>query len=367
MYDAAIEFTFIILQQQSNITKASFKGCLTLGYPRLTENDILKLLLKNLTTNNSISHIDLSENSMTDNDIKDLADFLKTSRIIGNINLRYNLISQIGIEYLAEILKTNSIITTLNLSHNKIRLKGIIALIESLRYNTTITEIELDSNDTQYNSKYIHAKSILKKSLEELLQKNINIVKYTVNIAMHAMEYSDGKLELRNAGLVPLKIIKLSKLIIADKGLLKKLITDILDSNDKFKKWKELKINADKYIVAINDYLQLNILKVMGIAKIPEFIAIKAESKEDDKNGKSELADENAKTAVKEPVILSLDIVFEIFKHLNLVEIYNTINPTQALIPQAIEYNIPEVPQDILDEIDILGYQGGAGDRAMMF
>ncbi|KAF9904158.1 hypothetical protein EC991_002993 [Linnemannia zychae] len=91
-----------------------------------------------LKTNNTLTTLDLSYNSIGPNGAQALAEALKINTLT-TLDLQSNSIGDNGTQALAEALKTNNTLTTLDLYNNEIGPYGAQALAEALKINSTIT------------------------------------------------------------------------------------------------------------------------------------------------------------------------------------------------------------------------------------
>jgi Leucine-rich repeat (LRR) protein len=93
-----------------------------------------------IRNNNNILNLRLL--GISDDDVTELADWLRDNTIIQELDLGYNKIGDAGARALAEMLEHNTIIQELDLSVNEIGDAGAIALA----YNTTLRELILYEN-----------------------------------------------------------------------------------------------------------------------------------------------------------------------------------------------------------------------------
>ncbi|WP_367364214.1 hypothetical protein [Candidatus Tisiphia endosymbiont of Nedyus quadrimaculatus] len=96
---------------------------------------------------NPIAWLDLSNNKLTNQDVKVVADSIQNNSKLSHVNLSNNLITSEGIEALLSALTKNKTLTYLNLSHNNLEDKGATIVANLLAdKSTTITTIHLDHN-----------------------------------------------------------------------------------------------------------------------------------------------------------------------------------------------------------------------------
>ena len=90
----------------------------------------------------------LRKQQLTDNDIKELADFLKTDETCRTLELSYNDLSAIAAYHIADMLTTNHILKQLYLSDNLIDDNGAQVIFEVLKYkNKTLEDLALINNE----------------------------------------------------------------------------------------------------------------------------------------------------------------------------------------------------------------------------
>ena len=87
----------------------------------------VKSLKEFLSTPNDFTELDLSSQSINNNDCIELSKVLKVNTTIRNIHLAYNQIEDEGIIVLANGLKINSTVLGLQLNNNHIGDKGATA------------------------------------------------------------------------------------------------------------------------------------------------------------------------------------------------------------------------------------------------
>lgn len=98
--------------------------------------------------NNTLTVLNISNNSIRDEGAKQLALLINNNNNIGlrTIDISSNIIGDEGGIAIAKALSTNSTITRLSLKTNILKDESAIALIESLKSNKTILKIVLDKN-----------------------------------------------------------------------------------------------------------------------------------------------------------------------------------------------------------------------------
>ncbi|KAL0246908.1 hypothetical protein GEMRC1_008114 [Eukaryota sp. GEM-RC1] len=122
----------------------------TVSSVNLSRNSIgaegARALADALKNNDTVSSVNLSRNSIGAEGARALADALIVNTTVKSINLEYNSITDEGARALAEALKINSTLTNLNLEDNSIRAEGARALAEALKINSTLTNLNLEYN-----------------------------------------------------------------------------------------------------------------------------------------------------------------------------------------------------------------------------
>ena len=104
------------------------------------------LLGKVLTSNSTLTELDLSRNSISDAGAKSLAGALKSNSKLMKLYLTRNEIGDDGAEGLADGLRSNTTLSTLHLSSNGIADNGATWLAQALAYNQTMKILYLDNN-----------------------------------------------------------------------------------------------------------------------------------------------------------------------------------------------------------------------------
>ena len=147
-----------LLTTNTSITK------LDLGNNRITTEGI-KALVEAIKSNNSITSLNLNSNSIDDEGAKSLAELIQTSATVVKINLAGNKITAKGAKYLAEAIKANphTKLAILNLSHCSIgediynkynnSNSGFEALADAMEMNSSIIELKVNDNYCGTNSK----------------------------------------------------------------------------------------------------------------------------------------------------------------------------------------------------------------------
>ncbi|CAF1123103.1 unnamed protein product [Adineta ricciae] len=102
----------------------------------------LAILAQGLHKNQSLNYLDLSHNQISDAGLSALADSLTTgSQVLKKLGLAKNEITDHGMKYLAELIKTNRTLTQLDLCSNQISDDGIRLLADAVRHHGSTIEI----------------------------------------------------------------------------------------------------------------------------------------------------------------------------------------------------------------------------------
>lgn len=130
---------------------------------------IISYLMKN---NSSITKLNLSLNSISNDGAEALANILKKNDTLTNLNLANNDIGDSGASFLGKSLEINNGIKTLNLGDNDIRDEGIKAIATSLEKNTTLTQLLLYMNTITDDGV---------QKLADALERNTSLIKLQLN------------------------------------------------------------------------------------------------------------------------------------------------------------------------------------------
>uniref|UniRef100_A0A1X7TEG0 Death domain-containing protein n=1 Tax=Amphimedon queenslandica TaxID=400682 RepID=A0A1X7TEG0_AMPQE len=110
----------------------------------LSCDDVLSFSYQ-LSTNKSLTRLNLIHSSVSDDGVIALAQSLQYNRTLKHLYLRYNPdITSACAQSLAELLLTNNTITGLRLDHTNIDTDGVMILMESLKTNNTLRKLGLD-------------------------------------------------------------------------------------------------------------------------------------------------------------------------------------------------------------------------------
>ncbi|CAF1446473.1 unnamed protein product [Adineta steineri] len=171
----------------------------------LTGNKIssqsISILSDTLYNNITLVELDLSDNYLSDNGVKILMDVLLTNKtILKKLHLGSNNISDQGVQYLTDMLKTNQSLTHLMLNRNSITnhgvnlLSNVLALqnisleVLSLSSNSLITDLSVDSliimlkhNETlkEFDIQCCNISNINNQRLQQIITEKNNFKLYT--------------------------------------------------------------------------------------------------------------------------------------------------------------------------------------------
>jgi hypothetical protein len=105
-------------------------------------------LLKRLRANDlTLTDINLWDNDIRDEGIKDIVEALKDNRVLGRISLGKNNISNVGAKEIAGLIKVNPTLADINLWENNIGDPGTKEIAKALKVNRTLYSIDLGSNN----------------------------------------------------------------------------------------------------------------------------------------------------------------------------------------------------------------------------
>ena len=110
----------------------------------LTHDDILSFSSQ-LSTNKSLTSLNLSHGLMSDDEVIALAQSLQYNKTLEDLYLHYNSgITSACAQSLAELLLTNNTLYGLYLYNTNIDTDGVMILMESLKTNNTLKQLWLD-------------------------------------------------------------------------------------------------------------------------------------------------------------------------------------------------------------------------------
>lgn len=86
----------------------------------LIDDDLVSILIKGLMLNKTISQIDFAHNKIGDSGARKIAKFVLQTSILTHLNLSDNCITYEGSRYLAQALKVNKSLISLDLKLNRL-------------------------------------------------------------------------------------------------------------------------------------------------------------------------------------------------------------------------------------------------------
>eukprot|EP01080_Neovahlkampfia_damariscottae_P005059 gene5059-8654_t len=128
--------------------------------------------------NQTLEFIDLKENALSDNFIKDICLGLMKNYSLKKLNLELNCFQETGCRMISEVLKTNKTLESINLSYNNIndsRIEKYFA--PALKENSTLTELILRGNYIDDEGFYNLCDSLENHSSLNLLDVDSNLIR----------------------------------------------------------------------------------------------------------------------------------------------------------------------------------------------
>lgn len=112
----------------------------------LIDDDLLRMLMTGLIKNDTITHLDVSHNKITNHGARLLSKLMGENSVLTTLNLADNQVHAEGGRYLARGLRENDSLLQLNLRLNRLTDEGCSLLLEGLRDNVTLTDLNIGSN-----------------------------------------------------------------------------------------------------------------------------------------------------------------------------------------------------------------------------
>ncbi|XP_068753925.1 nucleotide-binding oligomerization domain-containing protein 2-like [Montipora capricornis] len=112
----------------------------------LTSGTNIAAFSQALTVNTSLTTLDLTWNSIGDEDASSLSQALAVNTSLTTLDLTWNSIGDEDASSLSQALAVNTSLTTLDLSHNSIGAEGATSLSQALAVNTSLTTLDLSDN-----------------------------------------------------------------------------------------------------------------------------------------------------------------------------------------------------------------------------
>lgn len=163
----------------------------TLTYLDLSNNslddDKVRMLASGLVENISVTHLNLSHNKIADRGVRALSKLLDTRSVIAILDLSDNAIHAEGAKSLAKSLKTNQCLLSLNLRLNRMGDDGCKAICDALAHNSTLERLNMSANASTLPTA---------KALANLLTKNNTLTE--LDISCNSF-YGEGSNAIRKA------------------------------------------------------------------------------------------------------------------------------------------------------------------------
>jgi Ran GTPase-activating protein (RanGAP) involved in mRNA processing and transport len=151
-------------------------------------NEGIKTFSRVLAEGSYIYDINFGNCDIDDADVLDLSIGLTSNNSLTRLDLYMNNITQIGAKYLAEALKVNTCLKSLNLFENNIFTAGAIMLAEALLTNNTLDCLDLGGNRISDEACLTLSKVISSKdTLTHLNLSDNNISRDGINVLLVAL------------------------------------------------------------------------------------------------------------------------------------------------------------------------------------
>jgi Ran GTPase-activating protein (RanGAP) involved in mRNA processing and transport len=102
------------------------------------DDTAVTILAHALHGNESVTHMNLANNTFESDGAKALADWLATNPPLVELSLAGNSIGDLGVEYLSAALQKNTHLAKLNLANNGIGDRGVEYLLDALKFNDAL-------------------------------------------------------------------------------------------------------------------------------------------------------------------------------------------------------------------------------------
>ena len=112
----------------------------------LMDDDLLRMLMTGLITNNTITHLDVSHNKITNHGARLLAKLLGPRSVLTSLDLCDNAVHAEGGRYLGRALRRNDSLVELNLRLNRLTDEGGRMLFEGIKDNSSLAVLNVSSN-----------------------------------------------------------------------------------------------------------------------------------------------------------------------------------------------------------------------------
>ena len=100
-----------------------------------------------LQTNRILQKLDVSNNSICDDGMVAISDYLKNNDSLRELNLSENEITDEGVQKISKAIKINTVLVKLDVSKNWITTKGLINLLETVACNSVLHTLSITHNN----------------------------------------------------------------------------------------------------------------------------------------------------------------------------------------------------------------------------
>lgn len=112
----------------------------------LVDDEMIKWLVPGLITNQTLRHLDLSSNRITEKGMIKISSFLVRTRSLLSINLTDNLIGSESAYAIGLTIKENTKLRILKLAMNRLDDESGVKIVKMLAFNKNLEELDLSSN-----------------------------------------------------------------------------------------------------------------------------------------------------------------------------------------------------------------------------
>ncbi|CAF1003511.1 unnamed protein product [Didymodactylos carnosus] len=173
-------------QRNRDVALANFQN------NQLTDNDLQRVILDELKTNNLWTEIRLSQNKITGRGAQNLCQILENNKTIKRLTIWDNPLTDKGANSFANLLKTNQTLVCLSLGGTQITDNGIIDLARMLKSNETLQELHVDDNEITDRGMIVLAESLKRNvSLQWLDAKQNKISDKSVSALIDMLTEND--------------------------------------------------------------------------------------------------------------------------------------------------------------------------------
>jgi Ran GTPase-activating protein (RanGAP) involved in mRNA processing and transport len=146
----------------------------------LVDDEMIKWLVPGLITNQTLRHLDLSNNRITGKGMVKLCSFLVRTKALLSINLVNNLIGGDSSYAIGLVIKENTKLKVMLLGMNRFDDESGARIIKMLSFNTYLNELDLSTNQLGEESM---------KNLQIALKTNTNIKK--INLCHNELQVNE--------------------------------------------------------------------------------------------------------------------------------------------------------------------------------